>query len=88
MLVDSADGEHLGIRKRHQRESVPDQPPHTPIPKPTHKFLDHVAKQFPDMDRFHGVMDNLNTHWSPDLSRTAAQVSHVPFHPKSVKTGV
>jgi hypothetical protein len=28
------------------------------------RHIRHVARQFPEAQRFHGVMDNLNTHWS------------------------
>lgn len=51
------------------------------------RHIRHVTKQFPDIERFHWVMDNLNTHWSLDLCRTLARLSHVPFHPKSLKSG-
>jgi len=51
------------------------------------RHIRHVAKQFPDIQRFHWVMDNLNTHWSLDLCRTIARLSRVPFDPRSLKTG-
>jgi len=51
------------------------------------RHIRHVAQQFPEIDRFHWVMDNLNTHWSLDFCRTIARLSHIPFHPKSLKTG-
>jgi hypothetical protein len=45
VLLYSADGEYLDIGKRHQRESVPDQPPHTPMPKPKHNYLDLLIQK-------------------------------------------
>jgi transposase len=51
------------------------------------RHLRHVAKAFPDSQRFHWVMDNLNTHWSLDLCRTIAKLSGVSFNPKALKTG-
>jgi transposase len=51
------------------------------------RHVRHVAKQFSDIQRFHWVMDNLNTHWSLDLCRTIARLSRVPFEPRSLKTG-
>jgi len=51
------------------------------------RHIRHVAKQFPDIGRFHWVMDNLNTHWSLDLCRTLARLSDVGFEAKSLKTG-
>jgi hypothetical protein len=47
----------------------------------------HVARQFPEVKRFHWVMDNLNTHWSLDLCRTIARLSAVRFEPKHLRTG-
>src|SRR5581483_7435204 len=51
------------------------------------RHIRHVAKEFPDVQRFHWVMDNLNTHWSLDLCRTIAKLSGVSFNPKALKTG-
>lgn len=51
------------------------------------RHIRHVAKEFPDIQRFHWVMDNLNTHWSLDLCRTIAKLSGVSFNPKALKTG-
>ena len=49
--------------------------------------LDHVAKQFGNMKKYHWVVDNLNTHWSLDLCLWVAQQGGIPFFPKSLKTG-
>lgn len=49
--------------------------------------LDHAAKQFGAMNKYHWVVDNLNTHWSLDLCQWVAQQCHIPFFPKSLKTG-
>jgi hypothetical protein len=51
------------------------------------RHLRHVAAQFPDAQRFHWVMDNLNTHWNLDLCRCLARLSGVRFEPKRLKTG-
>lgn len=45
VLLYSTDGEYLDTGKRHQRESVPDQPPHTAIPKPKHNYLDLLIQK-------------------------------------------
>jgi transposase len=51
------------------------------------RHVRHVARQFPDVERFHWVMDNLNTHWSVDLCHTIARLSGVRFEPKHLRTG-
>ncbi len=51
------------------------------------RHVRHVARQFPEVQRFHWVMDNLNTHWSLDLCRTIARLSSVRFEPKQLRTG-
>jgi len=51
------------------------------------RHLQHVAEQFPDAQRFHWVMDNLNTHWNLALCRRIARLSGVPFEPKQLRTG-
>lgn len=50
--------------------------------------LAHVAAQFPDQQRFHWILDNLNTHWSLDVCRLMAQLNGLPFHKKDLRTGV
>src|SRR5262249_17366454 len=51
------------------------------------RHIRHVASEFPDSQRFHWVMGNLNTHCSLDLDRTIAKLSGLPFTPKALKTG-
>jgi putative transposase len=51
------------------------------------RHVRHVARQFPEVKRFHWVMDNLNTHWSLDLCRTIARLSSVRFEPQQLRTG-
>jgi len=46
-----------------------------------------MAKQFPHIERFHWVMDNLNTHWSLELCRIIAWLSGFHFDPQSLRTG-
>jgi DDE superfamily endonuclease len=50
--------------------------------------LGHVASQFPDQDRFHWIVDNLNTHWSLDVCELMARLNGLPFHKRDLKTGV
>jgi len=53
-------------------------------------FCRHVratAAQFPEVRRFHWVMDNLNTHWNLSLCRCIAHLSGVKFEPKALRTG-
>lgn len=49
--------------------------------------LRHVVDQFPDLEGYDWVMDNLNTHWSLDVCRLVAELSDIPFDPKSLATG-
>jgi hypothetical protein len=49
--------------------------------------LAHVALQFPDHQRFHWVLDNLNTHWSLDVCELMARLNSLPFHKKDLRTG-
>lgn len=49
--------------------------------------LAHVASQFPDTQRFHWVLDNLNTHWSLDVCELMAKLNGLPFHKKDLKNG-
>lgn len=49
--------------------------------------LDQVAAQFPDHQRFHWVLDNLNTHWSLDVCALLARLNSRPFHPRDLRTG-
>src|SRR5713101_5401512 len=49
--------------------------------------LAHVTAQFPDQQRFHWVLDNLNTHWSLDVCELMAQLNGLPFHERALRTG-
>jgi transposase len=49
--------------------------------------LNHVTSQFPDHQRFHWVLDNLNTHWSLDVCELMARLHGLPFHKKDLRTG-
>jgi hypothetical protein len=49
--------------------------------------LAQVAAQFPDHQRFHWVLDNLNTHWSLDVCALLARLNGRPFHPRDLRTG-
>ena len=51
------------------------------------RHLRHTAAQFADIQRFHWVMDNLNTHWNLSLCRCIARLSGVEFEPKKLRTG-
>ncbi len=53
-------------------------------------FATHLCcarKQFPEMDRYDWVMDNLNTHWSLDVCRVVAEWCDVPFVKKQLQRG-
>jgi len=49
--------------------------------------LRHARDQFPDMQRYDWVLDNLNTHWSLDVCRLVCEWCDVPFEPKKLKKG-
>lgn len=49
--------------------------------------LAHVTLQFPEHQRFHWVLDNLNTHWSLTVCELMAQLNGLPFHKKDLRTG-
>ena len=49
--------------------------------------LRHARAQFPDMQRYDWVMDNLNTHWSLDVCQLFAEWSDLPFDPKALRRG-
>jgi transposase len=49
--------------------------------------LAHVTAQFPGQQRFHWVLDNLNTHWSLDVCELMARLNGTPFFKRSLKTG-
>jgi hypothetical protein len=45
VLLYSLDGEYLGIGKRHQRQSVPSEPPKQATPKPKHNYLELLIQK-------------------------------------------
>jgi transposase len=45
VLLYSPDGEYLGVGKRHQRQSVPSQPPKQATPKPKHNYLELLIQK-------------------------------------------
>jgi putative transposase len=45
VLLYSPDGEYLGVGKRHQRESVPNQPAKPQAPKPKHNYLELLIQK-------------------------------------------
>lgn len=49
--------------------------------------LAHVASRFTDQQRFHWVLDNLNTHWSLEVCQLIAGLSGVPFVQRDLRTG-
>ena len=49
--------------------------------------LVHVASRLRDHQRFHWVVDNLNTHWSVEVCEYMAALCDVPFEPNQLKTG-
>ncbi len=49
--------------------------------------LRHAKAQFPDMQRYDWVLDNLNTHWSLDVCRVIADWCDIPFDPKKLQRG-
>jgi hypothetical protein len=50
--------------------------------------LAHVVKQLPDMHRYDGVVDNLNTHWSLEVCRLVAQWCKGPCVANDLSRGV
>ena len=60
-------------------------PTRTSVDFATH--LDHVAGQFPQIQGFDWVLDNLNTHWSLEVCRVIAQLCDVPFEAAVLQTG-
>jgi len=45
VLIYSSEGEYLGVGKRHQRQTAPQQPPPPPTPKPKHNYLDLLIQR-------------------------------------------
>jgi transposase len=53
-------------------------------------FVAHLTRAYqnlPRMERYDGIMDNLNTHWSLDVCRLVARWCKVPFEPAKLKKG-
>jgi len=57
VLLYSPDGEYLGVGKRHQRESVPTQPPKPQTAKPKHNYLELLIQKHEEAlrDRHAGI---------------------------------
>jgi DDE superfamily endonuclease len=51
------------------------------------RHLRGVVEQFPAVEKFHWVLDNLNTHWSLSLCRLVAKLSGVRCPVKQLKRG-
>jgi hypothetical protein len=49
--------------------------------------LRHVAEQFPDMQRYDWVVDNLNTHWSLEVCLLVAQLCDLEIDQRQLRTG-
>jgi transposase len=49
--------------------------------------LRHVVEQLPDMQQYHWVVDNLNTHWSLEVCLQVAQWCGIEVPKKELKTG-
>jgi len=57
VLLYSLDGEYLGVGNRHQRQTVPDQPPPKRTPKPKHNYLELMIEKHEESlhDRYAGI---------------------------------
>jgi hypothetical protein len=51
------------------------------------RHLRDVVEQFPEVRRFHWVMDNLNTHWSWELCQYLGKLSDVWDRRPSLRFG-
>lgn len=60
-------------------------PTRTAVDWVTH--LTHVEKQFPGMNRYDWIVDNLNTHWSREVVRQVAQWCDLPISNKELRKG-
>ena len=47
--------------------------------------LRHAANHFPEMDRYHWVLDNLNTHWSLPVCALVAEWCDIPLDAKTLR---
>jgi DDE superfamily endonuclease len=60
---------------------------------PTRKAVDwtahlrHVAGQFPNMNRYDWIVDNLNTHWSLEVCLLVAQLCDLEIDKRQLRTG-
>ena len=50
--------------------------------------LSHVRREYPDMEHYDWVVDNLNTHWSLAVCRLVARWCRVPLRGKDLRRGV
>ncbi len=46
-----------------------------------------LAQRYPQVQKVHWVMDNLNTHWSLEVCRLFARLNGIKFEPKKLKRG-
>lgn len=46
-----------------------------------------LSERYPQVERVHWVMDNLNTHWSLEVCQLFARLNGVAFEPKKLKRG-
>jgi transposase len=51
------------------------------------RHLRDVVEQFPQVQRFHWVLDNLNTHWTFELCQYLGKLSGVPVERAALRTG-
>src|SRR6185436_5112956 len=49
--------------------------------------LGHVRRDYPDMERYDWVVDNLNTHWGLEVCRLVAKWCRVPLAEKALRRG-
>ena len=49
--------------------------------------LRHAREQFPDMERYDWVLDNLNTHWSLAVCKVVADWCNLRIDPKQLQRG-
>jgi len=46
-----------------------------------------LGQRYPQVQKVHWVMDNLNTHWSLEVCRLFARLNGIKFEPKKLKRG-
>ena len=85
VLLYSLDGEYLGVGQRHQRQTVPDQPPKQPTPKPKHNYLDLLIQKHDESLRqrhagidYQAVMAAAGRRWpfAEFVKQLAAHLGH------------